>query len=72
MQFLDKVVDAPEVFLGSLAVGAVQLLDKAADMPALSSLGFVQFLDTVIDLPVVVQVVGCRAENCGSSAVAVL
>ena len=32
----------------------------------------VQFLDTVVDLPVVVQVVGCRAENRGNSAVAVL
>ena len=71
MQFLDKVVDEPVVFLGSLAVGAVQLLDKAADVPVVvpqllswwsmtllcrSSLGFVQFLDMVVDMPVVVQI----------------
>ena len=32
VQFLDKVVDVPVVFLGSL-VGAMQFLDKAADVP---------------------------------------
>ena len=70
VQFLDKVVDEPVVFLGVARCGAEQLLDKAADVPVVvpqllswwsmtllcrSSLGFVQFLDMVVDMPVVVQ-----------------
>ena len=39
VQFLCKVVDVPVVWV--VFVVAVQLLDKAADMPVLSSPGFV-------------------------------
>ena len=50
VQFLDNVVDVPVVWV--FFVVAVQLLDKAADMPVLFSLAF---LDKVVDMPVVVQ-----------------
>ena len=49
VQFLDKVVDAPVVFLGSLAVGAVQFLDKVVDVPVVVP----QLLFLVVDDPVV-------------------
>ena len=49
VQFLDKVVDVPVVFLGSLSVGAVQFLDKAVDVPVVVP----QLLFLVVDDPVV-------------------
>ena len=52
-----------------------RLCDLAAAVPAvprrLCGLLGVQFLDTVIDMPAFVHVNNRRAENCGSSAVAV-
>ena len=58
-----EVVDDPVV---QVVAWFVQFLDKVVDTPVV-----VQFLDKVADVPVV-QVVDCRAENCGDSAVAVL
>ena len=64
---LELLADSPSS--RCLRVSQRRLLDEFHSIFC-AKLTPVQFLDTGVDVPVVARLVYCRAENCGSSAVA--